>query len=35
MNAMRDNADAVATAQAIRDGLLKAGYVLTTIPELV
>ena len=30
-----DNADAVATAQAIRDGLLKAGYVLTTIPELV
>lgn len=30
-----DNADAVATAQAIRDGLLKAGYALATIPELV
>ena len=30
-----DNADAVATAQAIRDGLLKAGYTLSTIPELV
>ena len=29
-----DNADAVATAQAIRDGLLKAGYELATIPEL-
>lgn len=30
-----DNADAVATAQAIREGLLKAGYALSTIPELV
>ena len=30
-----DNADAVATAQAIRDGLLKAGFGLVTIPELV
>ena len=30
-----DNADAVATAQAIRDGLLKAGYRLGTIPALV
>jgi len=30
-----DNADAVATAQAIREGLLKAGYKLATIPELV
>ena len=30
-----DNADAVATAQAIREGLLKAGYALATIPELV
>jgi UPF0271 protein len=29
-----DNADAVATAQAIRDGLLKAGFALVTIPEL-
>ena len=29
-----DNADAVATAQAIRDGLLKAGYKLAGIPEL-
>ena len=29
-----DNADAVATAQAIREGLLKAGYALATIPEL-
>jgi UPF0271 protein len=29
-----DNAEAVATAQALRDGLTKAGYVLTTIPEL-
>jgi UPF0271 protein len=29
-----DNADAVATAQAIREGLLKAGYALTGIPEL-
>jgi UPF0271 protein len=29
-----DNADAVATAQAIRDGLLKAGFRLATIPEL-
>ena len=30
-----DNADAVATAQAIREGLLKAGYALATSPELV
>lgn len=30
-----DNADAVATAQAIRDGLISAGYTLVTIPELV
>ncbi|MBS1228438.1 MAG: LamB/YcsF family protein [Proteobacteria bacterium] len=30
-----DNADAVATALAIREGLLKAGYSLATIPELV
>lgn len=30
-----DNDDAVATAQAIREGLLKAGYALATIPELV
>jgi UPF0271 protein len=29
-----DNADAVATAQAIRDGLSTAGYTLVTIPEL-
>jgi len=29
-----DNADAVATAQAIRDGLQKAGYQLATIAEL-
>lgn len=29
-----DNADAVATAQAIRDGLLAAGYTLVGIPEL-
>ena len=29
-----DNADAVATAQAIRDGLLKAGFGLTGIPDL-
>jgi UPF0271 protein len=29
-----DNADAVATAQAIRDGLAKAGYQLVTVPEL-
>jgi UPF0271 protein len=29
-----DNADAVATAQALRDGLAKAGYSLVTIPEL-
>lgn len=29
-----DNADAVATAQAIGDGLVKAGYALATIPEL-
>ncbi len=30
-----DNADAVATAQAIRDGLTKAGYKLATLPEIV
>jgi UPF0271 protein len=30
-----DNADAVATAQAIRDGLQKAGYQLATIPEVI
>jgi len=30
-----DNADAVATALAIRDGLLKAGYQLAGIPDLV
>ncbi len=29
-----DNADAVATAQAIREGLQKAGYTLGSIPEL-
>ena len=29
-----DNADAVATARAIRDGLIKAGYKLATIPAL-
>ena len=29
-----DNTDAVATAQAIRDGLLKAGFGLTGIPDL-
>ncbi|MDR2113391.1 MAG: LamB/YcsF family protein [Candidatus Accumulibacter sp.] len=29
-----DNAEAVATAQALRDGLTKAGYLLVTIPEL-
>ena len=29
-----DNAEAVAVAQAIRDGLTKAGYTLVTIPEL-
>ena len=29
-----DNADAVATAQAIRYGLIKAGYALAAIPEL-
>jgi UPF0271 protein len=29
-----DNADAVATAQALRDGLMKAGYSLVTIAEL-
>jgi UPF0271 protein len=29
-----DNAEAVATAQALRDGLSKAGYALVTIPEL-
>jgi UPF0271 protein len=30
-----DNAEAVATAQALRDGLTKAGHVLATIPELI
>lgn len=30
-----DNAEAVATAQALRDGLQKAGYTLATLPELV
>ncbi len=30
-----DNAEAVEVAQAIRDGLAKAGYTLATIPELV
>lgn len=30
-----DNAEAVATAQALRDGLRKAGYTLATLPELV
>jgi UPF0271 protein len=30
-----DNADAVATAQAIRDGLTRAGYRLASLPELV
>jgi UPF0271 protein len=30
-----DGAEAVATAQALREGLTKAGYVLTTIPELI
>lgn len=29
-----DNADAVATAQAIREGLLSAGFALVSIPEL-
>lgn len=29
-----DNADAVATAQVIREGLIKAGYSLVSIPEL-
>jgi UPF0271 protein len=29
-----DNADAVTTALALRDGLAKAGYSLVTIPEL-
>ena len=29
-----DNADAVAIARSLRDGLLKAGYALKTIPEL-
>lgn len=29
-----DNAEAVATAQALRDGLSKAGFKLVTIPEL-
>ena len=30
-----DNEDAVATAQTIRDGLLKAGFSFVTLPELV
>ena len=30
-----DNADAVATAQAIRDGLIKLGYRFVTLPELL
>ncbi|MEI7431558.1 MAG: 5-oxoprolinase subunit PxpA [Betaproteobacteria bacterium] len=30
-----DGAEAVATAQALREGLLKAGYQLATLPELV
>ncbi|MDR2787637.1 MAG: LamB/YcsF family protein [Candidatus Accumulibacter sp.] len=29
-----DNAEAVATAQALRDGLTKAGHILATIPEV-
>ena len=29
-----DNAEAVTVAQAIREGLTKAGYTLVTIPEL-
>jgi 5-oxoprolinase (ATP-hydrolysing) subunit A len=29
-----DNADAVATAQTLRDGLVKAGFSLVTIPQL-
>ena len=29
-----DNAEAVATAQALRDGVTQAGYLLATIPEL-
>jgi 5-oxoprolinase (ATP-hydrolysing) subunit A len=29
-----DNADAVATAQTLRDGLLKAGFSLVGIPDL-
>jgi UPF0271 protein len=29
-----DNTEAVATAQALRDGLTQAGYLLATIPEL-
>ena len=30
-----DNAEAVEVAQAIREGLAKAGYTLATIPQLV
>ena len=30
-----DNADAVATAKALRDGLQKAGYTLASIPEIL
>ena len=30
-----DGAEAVATAQALRDGLIKAGFKLATLPELV
>jgi UPF0271 protein len=29
-----DGAEAVATAEALRDGLTRAGHVLATIPEL-
>ena len=30
-----DNAEAVATAQALREGLTRAGYRLVTLPELL
>ena len=30
-----DNAEAVATAQALREGLTRAGYRLATLPELL
>ncbi len=29
-----DNAEAVATAKALREGLEKAGYTMATIPEI-